>query len=206
MIKQKGKTVEEAIAIALEKLEITKEEADIKVLEEGSKGLFGLIASKDAIVEVGIKVKPEQLGKDFLEKVLAKISTEVTVEIVKEETNQAQVKYNLTGPDLGILIGYRGETLDSLQYLSSLAINKLTDHYYRVIIDAEGYRERRKQTLERLALKLARKAIMKGRKVMLEPMPPHERRIIHITLKNDQRVETVSQGQEPYRRIMIIPE
>lgn len=205
IIRQDGKTVDEAISLALEKLEISKDEAEIEIIDEGTKGFLGLIGSKKALVEVSIKIDPAQIGKEFLEEVLQKIPMDGKVEVIEEQTNQTQVKYNINSSDLGILIGYRGETLDSLQYLTSLAVNKVTDHYYRVIIDAEGYRERRKQTLERLALKLARKALSKGRKVMLEPMPPHERRIIHITLKGDERIETFSDGKEPYRRIMIIP-
>ncbi len=202
-VRKEGKTVEKAISKALEKLNITREEAEITVLQENNRGLFGIIGNKDALVEVKAKPDPVKTGKEFLEAVFVYTSLYVQVEVIQEETNSEQVKYNLSSPDLGIIIGHRGETLDALQYLSSLVINKNTDHYYRVILDAEGYRDRRKQTLIRLAKKLARKAIKTGRRVVLEPMPPHERRIIHITIKKDRRVKSYSQGKEPFRKVTI---
>lgn len=202
-IKQEGKTVEAAVKKALEKLEITRDEAEIEVLEEGSKGIFGLIGSKNARVEVTVKKDPVKIGREFLEDIFATISLEVTVEVVNEKTDSEQAVYNLKSPDLGIVIGHRGETLDALQYLTSLVVNKQYKQYFRVLLDAEGYRDRRKETLKRLARKLARKCLKKGRKVVLEPMPPHERRIIHITLKNDSRVKSYSEGEEPFRKVMI---
>lgn len=206
-IKQEGRTVEEAVALALEKLGITREEAEVEVIDEGSKGIFGLIGGKNAVVRVKVKVDPVKIGKEFLDNLFANMPLdEVTVEVVSEETDDKQVLYNIKSPDLGIVIGHRGETLDALQYLTSLVVNKASEKYYRVLLDAEGYRERRKQTLERLANKLAKKALSTGRKVMLEPMPPHERRIIHMTLRGDDRVTTYSEGKEPYRRIMIVAE
>jgi len=203
-IKQEGKNVEEAISLALEKLKLKREEAEIKVIEEGSKGLLGLIGGKNAVVEVKPKVDPIESGKEFLQSVFKAMPFNATVEVIDEETNEEQVLYNISSPDLGIIIGHRGETLDALQYLTSLVVNRKTPNYFRVLLDAEGYREKRKKTLERLASKLAKKAITTGRKVMLEPMPPHERRIIHMTLKGDDRVYTYSEGKEPYRRVMIV--
>lgn len=203
-IKQEGKNVEEAISLALEKLKLKREEAEIKVIEEGSKGLLGLIGGKNAVVEVKPKVDPIESGKEFLQSVFKVMPFNATVEVIDEKTNGEQVLYNISSPDLGIIIGHRGETLDALQYLTSLVVNRKTPNYFRVLLDAEGYRERRKKTLERLASKLAKKAINNGRKVMLEPMPPHERRIIHMTLKRDDRVYTYSEGKEPYRRVMIV--
>jgi spoIIIJ-associated protein len=203
-IKQEGKNVEEAISLALEKLKLKREEAEIKVIEEGSKGLLGLIGGKNAVVEVKPKVDPIESGKEFLQSVFKAMPFNATVEVIDEETNEEQVLYNISSPDLGIIIGHRGETLDALQYLTSLVVNRKTPNYFRVLLDAEGYREKRKKTLERLASKLAKKAITTGRKVMLEPMPPHERRIIHMTLKGDDRVYTYSEGKEPYRKVMIV--
>jgi spoIIIJ-associated protein len=122
------------------------------------------------------------------------------------ETTDEQVMYNLKGQkELGLVIGHRGETLDALQYLTSIYINKELEEYYRVLLDAEGYRERRRETLERLAARLANKAEKKQRKVVLEPMPPHERRIIHIKLKENNNVKSYSEGEEPYRKVMIEP-
>ncbi len=203
-IREEGKTVEEAISEALKKLNISREEAEIKVIDEGSKGIFGLIGGKNAEVEVKVKPVPVQIGKEFLEGVLDKMPVECELNVIEEETDQEQVAYNVNSPNLGIIIGRRGETLDALQYITSLVVNKTTDSYFRVFIDAEGYRERRKQTLERLARKMAQKTLTTGRKVMLEPMPPHERRIIHIALKGDNRVTTYSEGKEPYRRVLIM--
>lgn len=200
---EEGKTVEEAIENALKKLNISRDKAEIKVLEEGSKGLLGFIGSKNAVVKVEPKVDAAAIGLDFLDSVLENIPVESSAEIEEEQSNEEQIMLNISSPDLGIIIGHRGETLDALQYLTSLVVNKATDSYCRVILDAEGYRDRRKQTLERLAKKLARKALSTGRKVMLEPMPPHERRIIHMTLRGDKRVTTYSEGKEPYRRVMI---
>lgn len=202
-IKQEAKTVEEAVRAALEKLGIERENADIKVIEEGSKGLLGFIGTKSAVVEVTEKIDHVKEGLKFLKELISKLPLEGNVGVVEEETNEEQVIYNIESKDLGIIIGHRGETLDAIQYLTSLVINRNTVSYYRVIIDAEGYRERRKKTLERLGKRLAEKAISTGRKVMLEPMPPHERRIIHMHLRNDRRVITYSEGKEPFRKVLI---
>lgn len=203
LIRQEGKSVEEAIEIALEKLGLEEEEVDIKVIDEGSKGLLGLIGARNAIVEVKAKVNPVKIGKEFLESILEKMSCQGEVEVVESKTTEEQIYYNINSPDLGILIGHRGETLDAIQYLTSLVVNKYSARYLRILIDGEGYRLRREKTLENLARRLAEKAIATGRKVMLEPMPPHERRIIHMTLRKDKRISTYSEGKEPFRRVLI---
>lgn len=202
-IRQEGKTVEDAINQALEVLNIQKDEAEIDVIEEGNPGFLGLIGSKNALVEVKVKKDPVKIGKEFLKNVFASTDLEVEVDVIENKTTSKQAVYNLNSPDLGIVIGHRGETLDALQYLTSLVVNKNVNDYFRVLLDAEGYRDRRKQTLIRLAKKLARKCLKKGRKVVLEPMPPHERRIIHMTLKDDPRVKSYSEGKEPFRKVMI---
>lgn len=202
-IKQEAKTVEEAISLALGKLGIEQENADINVIEKGSKGLFGLIRTKKAIVEVKPKVNHVKTGLEFLKKIFSKMPFDGNITIVESKTNDEQVLYNISSSDLGIIIGHRGETLDAIQYLTSLVVNKKTDSYYRVLVDAEGYRDRRKNTLERLAKRLANKAVSTERKVMLEPMPPHERRIIHMFLRKDKRINTYSEGKEPFRKVMI---
>ena len=202
-IRQEGKTVEDAVTQALNVLNITKDEAEVEVIEEGTSGIFGIFGNKNALVEVTVKEDPVNVGQNFLEKLFSTTPLEVDVEVLEEQTNSDQVVYNLKSSDLGIVIGHRGETLDAIQYLTSLVVNKNVNEYFRVIIDAEGYRKRRKQTLQRLAKKLARKCLKKGRKVVLEPMPPHERRIIHITLKDDSRVKSYSEGKEPFRKVMI---
>lgn len=205
-IKVESKNVEKAVEKALSKLGITKEEAEIKVLDRGSKGLLGLIGTRDAVVEVKEIFDPVKKGKEFLEKLLKKAKIDVDVEIMTEKSSEEQVVYNLTGEkELGLVIGHRGETLDAIQYLTSIYINKELDEYFRILLDAEGYRERRKETLERLAARLAAKAVRKKRKVVLEPMPPNERRIIHIKIKENKNVKSYSEGEEPYRKVMIEP-
>ncbi|MFW6000933.1 MAG: RNA-binding cell elongation regulator Jag/EloR [Halanaerobium sp.] len=205
-IKVKAKNVDDAVAEALNKLGIEEKEAEINVIDEGSKGLLGFIGAKDAVVEVKKIFDPVEAGKDFLEELLNKANINVEVEIMDNETTDEQVMYNLKGQnELGLVIGHRGETLDALQYLTSIYLNKELKEYYRVLLDAEGYRERRRETLERLAARLANKAEKKQRKVVLEPMPPHERRIIHIKLKENNNVKSYSEGEEPYRKVMIEP-
>ncbi|PTV97910.1 spoIIIJ-associated protein [Halanaerobium saccharolyticum] len=205
-IKVEAKNVEKAVEKALNKLGITREDAEINVIDEGSKGLLGLIGTKDAVVEVKEVFDPVKKGKEFLESLLEKANINVGVEIMEEKSDAEQVVYNLTGEkELGLVIGHRGETLDAMQYLTSIYINKELEEYFRVLLDAEGYRDRRQQTLERLAERLAAKAERKKRKVVLEPMPPHERRIIHIALKENKNVKSYSEGKEPYRKVMIEP-
>jgi len=205
-IKVEAKNVEKAVEKALTKLGITREDAEINVIDEGSRGLLGFIGTKDAVVEVKEVFDPVKKGKEFLETLLNKAEINVGVEILEEKSDEEQVVYNLTGEkELGLVIGHRGETLDAMQYLTSIYINKELEEYFRVLLDAEGYRDRRQETLERLAERLAAKAERKKRKVVLEPMPSHERRIIHITLKENKNVKSYSEGKEPYRKVMIEP-
>src|SRR6056297_417401 len=205
-IKVEAKNVDKAVEKALAELDIAREDAEINIIDEGSKGLLGLIGAKDAVVEVKEVFDPVKKGKEFLETLLAKSDINVGVEVLEEKSNEEQVVYNLTGEkELGLVIGHRGETLDAMQYLTSIYINKELEEYFRVLLDAEGYRDRRQETLERLAERLAAKAVRKKRKVVLEPMPPHERRIIHIALKENKNVKSYSEGKEPYRKVMIEP-
>lgn len=199
----KAESVNEAIKKGLDDLKIDRSQAEINIIEQGNKGFLGLIGKKQAQIEIIIEEDPIEIGKDFLEEIFKNTNLDVDINVIQSETNQEQVVYDVHSPDLGIVIGRRGETLDALQYLTSLVVNRDTEDYLRIIIDAEGYRERREKTLERLAKKLAQKAVEKGRKVVLEPMPPHERRIIHITLKEDSRVKSYSEGEEPFRKVMI---
>jgi len=205
-IKVEAKNVEKAVEKALTKLGITREDAEINVIDDGSRGLLVFIGTKDAVVEVKEVFDPVKKGKEFLETLLNKAEINVGVEILEEKSDEEQVVYNLTGEkELGLVIGHRGETLDAMQYLTSIYINKELEEYFRVLLDAEGYRDRRQETLERLAERLAAKAERKKRKVVLEPMPSHERRIIHITLKENKNVKSYSEGKEPYRKVMIEP-
>jgi spoIIIJ-associated protein len=199
----KAESVNEAIKKGLDDLGIDRSQAEINIIEQGNKGFLGLIGKKQAEIEIIMEDDPIKKGMNFIKEVFNKTNIDVEVDVVQAETNEEQVVYDIHSPDLGIVIGRRGETLDALQYLTSLVVNKDTEEYYRIILDAEGYRDRRKKTLERLARKLAQKAVNKERKVVLEPMPPHERRIIHITLKQDSRVRSYSEGEEPFRKVMI---
>ena len=196
-----GKTVDEAITNASIELGIASSDLVYEVESEGSTGFLGMFA-KPAIIKVQPKVPVEKRAKEFLDKLFEamKVETEVKIEMDKENNS---MDIELSGPDMGILIGKRGQTLDSIQYLTSLYVNKESDAYIRVKIDTENYRERRKETLETLAKNIAYKVKRTKRPVSLEPMNPYERRIIHSALQNDKYVTTHSEGEEPFRRVVV---
>ena len=202
MIEKTGKTVEDAIEAALAELGVDREQVDYRVVEAPSKPLFGLLGGREAKVEVTLKkVEPVERAQKFLEKVTASMGLNVVISPVTAEDT---ITLNLHGDDLGILIGKHGQTLDALQYLTNLAANREGRERIRFIIDVEDYRKRRADTLEQLALRLAERARRTGDRVALEPMTPHERKIIHMSLQNDSRIETYSEGEEPYRRVVIV--
>lgn len=198
-----AKTVDEAISKALQQLETTKDRVEVKIIEEPSKGLFGLIGSKPAVVEVELKIDPIdpiEEGKKFLTSVMEKMGVKGNIEVFKREEGTT---FHLVGSGIGILIGHHGQTLDSLQYLVNAVVNRHTDDYVRVLLDAENYREKRKAALEELADRLARKAARTKQLIKLEPMSAHERKIIHTRLQEDPYVDTYSEGEEPRRYIVI---
>lgn len=196
-----GKSVEEAIENGLRKLNVAKDKVHIEVIESGSKGFLGLIGTKDAKVKLTVKRDYAEEARVFLRKMLDCMDVKCEIRI-KEEDSILQIK--LTGPNMGLIIGHRGETLDSLQYLVSLAINKNNeDKYIRVVLDTENYRDKRERTLKKLAEKMAYKVKESGKSIKLEPMNPYERRIIHSALQEDKQIQTYSEGQEPYRRVVI---
>ena len=199
-IQKTGKTVDEAVALALGELGITKDEAEIEVIEEGSRGFLGMFGAKDAVVKVKKKFDPERTAKNFLKEMFIAMGPIVNVE-TKLKDRQLEIK--ISGDDMGIIIGKRGQTLDAVQYLVNLVVNKGTAPYISVTLDTENYRERRKETLETLAFNLAKKVKHTGKNVVLEPMNPYERRIIHSALQNDRYVTTYSEGDEPYRNVVI---
>lgn len=201
-VEKLGRTVEEAVASALADLGVTKESAVIEVLEEPSRGLFGILGSRPARVRVSVRETPSYRARQLLEKIFEAMNLAVNLEI-KEKDNDLLI--NLSGSGLGILIGRRGETLNALQYLVNLCVNKNQLQKTKVILDVEGYRQRREQTLERLALRLAEKAKQRGRNIVLEPMNPQERRIIHTALQGRDDIYTYSEGEEPFRKIVISP-
>ena len=199
-IQKTGKTVDEAVALALGELGITRDEAEIEVIEEGSRGFLGMFGAKDAVVKVKKKFDPERTAKNFLKEMFIAMGLIVNVE-TKLKDRQHEIK--ISGDDMGIIIGKRGQTLDAVQYLVNLVVNKGTAPYISVTLDTENYRERRKETLETLAFNLAKKVKHTGKNVVLEPMNPYERRIIHSALQNDRYVTTYSEGDEPYRNVVI---
>ncbi len=201
VIEMTGRTVEEALKNALNELKVTEDKIEVEVLDAGNKGFFNLIGTRPAKIRVKVKRDYMYEAKTFIRDVLDHMGVRAEIR-VKEENNI--VKVSLTGPDMGILIGYRGETLDSLQYLISLVVNKGHEmEYKRVILDTENYRIKREETLKRLARRIAEKVRRTGRPVKLEPMNPYERRIIHSALQNDFYVNTYSEGEEPFRRVLV---
>nr|WP_291235223.1 RNA-binding cell elongation regulator Jag/EloR [Frisingicoccus sp.] len=201
-IEVKGKTVDDAITNALIQLETTSDKIEYEVIERGSNGFLGLIGKQDAVIKVRKKSNLLDDTYEFLDKMFSAMNMEVTSKIDYNEENRT-MNIDFSGDEMGILIGKRGQTLDSLQYLISLVVNKESDSYIKVKVDTEDYRERRKQTLENLAKNLSYKVKRTRRPVTLEPMNPYERRIIHSALQNDRYVETHSEGDEPYRKVVI---
>jgi spoIIIJ-associated protein len=197
-----AKTVEDAITEALVKLGTTSDKLDYKVVEKGSTGLLGLFNNKPAVILARKKFSLEDTAEEFLSEVLGAMNLQAEIKVVVNEEEKT-VEVEINGEDMGILIGKRGQTLDSLQYLTSLVVNKETEEYYRVKVDTENYRARRQETLEKLAKNIAAKVKRTRRAVSLEPMNPYERRVIHSTLQNDKYVVTRSDGEEPYRHVVI---
>ena len=197
-----GKTVDDAITNALIQLETTSDKIEYEVIEKGSNGFLGLIGKQDAVIKVRKKSNLLDDTYEFLNKLFAAMNMEVKSEIDYNEENRT-MNIDFSGDEMGILIGKRGQTLDSLQYLISLVVNKESDAYIKVKVDTEDYRERRKQTLENLAKNLSYKVKRTRRPVTLEPMNPYERRIIHSALQNDRYVDPHSEGDEPYRKVVI---
>lgn len=196
-----AKTVSDAITEACQKLLVTSEKLDYIVIEEGSSGFLG-IGAKPAIIKARVKSSIKDKAKDFLDSVFEAMGLVVAIDINYDEIDH-YMDIDLSGDEMGVLIGKRGQTLDSLQYLVSLVINKESENYIRVKVDTENYRQRRKETLENLAKNIAYKVKRTKRSVSLEPMNPYERRIIHSALQNDKYVTTHSEGEEPFRRVVV---
>ena len=205
-----GKNVDDAITKALVALGVTSDKLDYEIVEKGSNGILG-IGSKPAKINARVKEEEvqtvatsedvEKIVKDFLAKVFDAMNLTVKINVT---VNEESVDIDLVGDDMGVLIGKRGQTLDSLQYLVSLVVNKKSDIYLRVKLDTENFRERRKETLENLAKNIAFKVKRTKRPVSLEPMNPYERRVIHSALQNDRYVTTKSEGEEPYRHVVVM--
>lgn len=199
-IEKSAKTVEEAINRALEELNATIDEVEVTIIESGSKGILG-IGSKPAKVLVKKNYDPADAAKAFLLDFFSAMKMAVDIETLS--VNEKQLAINLKGENMGILIGKHGQTLDALQYLVNIAANKGEAPYVSITLDTEDYRKKRRETLENLAVNLAKKAKYTKRNVILEPMTSYERRIIHSALQGDKYVKTFSEGKEPNRYIVI---
>jgi len=196
-----GKTVEEAIAAGVLELGVDRNRVNIEVLEQPArKGLFGLFGTRLARVRISYEDNPGMLAEDFIHKVCQAMGVNANTQASKDGEHW---HIDITGPELGILIGRRGDTLDALQYLTNLAVARKLSERVRLIVDVEGYRLRREETLVRLAKRLAEKVKRTGVRITLEPMNPHERRIIHTSLQDEARISTSSEGDDPNRRVVI---
>ena len=196
-----AKTVDDAITEACQKLSVTSDKLEYVVVEEGSSGFLG-IGSKPAIIKARVKSSLSDIAKNFLNEVFEAMNLTVVIDVKYDETER-NMDIELSGDEMGVLIGKRGQTLDSLQYLTSLVVNKDVEEYIRVKVDTENYRQRRRDTLENLAKNISYKVKRTKRPVSLEPMNPYERRIIHSALQNDKFVTTHSEGEEPFRRVVV---
>ena len=197
-----GQTVEDAVQSALEQLNTTRDHVDIEMIDEGKKGLFGIFGSKRSIVKVTLAKHKIEQTEEYLYEVTKQMDVDVEI---ATSTKGNHVTFELSGEKIALLIGKRGQTLNALQYLVHLALNKDGKQFYTVAVDAEGYRGRRKETLESLSLKMADKAKRLNKKVALEPMPSYERKIIHSALQGKKDISTYSDGVEPHRHIVIKP-
>lgn len=196
-----AKTVNDAITDACQKFVVTSDKLDYIVVEEGTTGFLG-IGAKPAVIKARVKCSVADNAKKFLKEVFDAMNLTVVIDVKYDEANRS-MDIDLSGDEMGVLIGKRGQTLDSMQYLVSLVVNKDAEDYIRVKVDTENYRQRRKETLENLAKNIAYKVKRTKRPVSLEPMNPYERRIIHSALQNDKYVTTHSEGDEPFRRVVV---
>lgn len=200
-IEIQAKTVEEAINQALKELELQRDEVEVEIIEEGSRGILGFM-SKMAKVRVKEKWNPLKTAEQFIRGLVHKIGVDPQISI--EEVSEG-IKVHIEGKNVGVLIGKRGNTLNAIQYLTNLAVNRQGDQHKRIIVDVENYRVKRQESLEKFAINMAKKAKQTKKDVVLEPMIPNERRIVHTVLQGDSKVNTRSIGEEPHRRVVISP-
>ncbi|GIP18443.1 Jag protein [Paenibacillus montaniterrae] len=196
-----GKTIEDAVRNGLAQLQVTEDRVKVVVVEQPAKGFLGLIGSKDAKVELELIPDPKEEAERFIIDVAKAMGLDV--QLAWSETKDGfQLSISCSG-DLGMLIGRRGQTLDALQYLVTIVANRYSDSHIRIVLDAENFRERRRKTLEELSERLAGRVIRTRKEIVLEPMMPHERKVIHSQLQSHPKVRTFSQGDEPNRRVVI---
>lgn len=198
-----SKTIDDAVEEALIELGVKRDDVELEILEEPSRGIFGLIGVRDAVVRATVTFNPAEIIDTFLTKTLSSMGvTGMNIIEIRGDVISVDIK-DVNPKDMGIIIGRRGATLDAIQYLLSLVVNKGRDNYTRVVIDINDYRKKREMTLEKLAGRMAHRAKKSKRVVKLEPMNPYERRIIHSSLQNDREIVTYSEGKDPYRRVVI---
>lgn len=201
VVEKRAKSIDEAIKAALDELGCELEDVKVEIIEEPSKGILGIIGTKPACVRVTLKEKPEEEIREIVEKILKKMS--ISYEIEKISYENGTVRINFIGQDMGLLIGRKGETLNALQFLVGLMINKNREEKIRVILDVEDYRLKREQSLEALALRLSEKVKNTHKNVIMRPMSSQERRIVHTALQGDPNIVTYSMGDEPNRKVVI---
>lgn len=197
-----GQNVDEAVESALAQLKTTKDRTEIDVIDEGKKGIFGIFGTRPAVVKVTVKFDAVEEAVTYLKSVSEKMGASINVDIKKDGKI---VLLTMSGEKIALLIGKRGQTLNSLQFLTQLVVNRYSDQYATVLLDAEDYRQRRNDTLIQLAERLAQKAVRTGQNVALEPMPSYERKVIHTALMSNKKIKTYSDGTEPHRHIVISP-
>ncbi|MED2977986.1 RNA-binding cell elongation regulator Jag/EloR [Bacillus swezeyi] len=196
-----GRTVDEAVQSGLKQLELQADDVEIAVIDKGKKGLFGIFGHQPAVVKIREKADPIKEAKQYLENVISNMGIQA---LVMAEEEPKRVVFRLQGDKTALLIGKRGQTLNALETLTQLVINRHSDRYIHVVVDAEGYRAKRKETLTQLALKLADQASRQKKDIHLEPMPSSERKVIHDTLSGcSKEIETYSTGEDHNRHLVI---
>ncbi|MGE7119353.1 RNA-binding cell elongation regulator Jag/EloR [Peribacillus sp. NPDC097264] len=197
-----GQSVEEAVNSALAQLNSTRDRVEIEIEDEGKKGFLGLFGARQAIVHVTLPADPVEESLKFLQDITQKMGVKSEIRVQRQGKN---VTFHLSGEKIALLIGKRGQTLNSLQYLTQLVANRYSKQFLNVIVDAEDYRNRRTDTLIQLAERMANKSLKTGKTVALEPMPSYERKVIHKALLHYPKIKTTSNGTEPYRHLVITP-
>lgn len=200
-VEKRGKSVDEAIKAALDELGCEIDDVSIEIIEEPTKGLLGFVGKKPAIVKVTVRDKPEEETRLMLESILHKMKIDYEIEKINIENNT--VRINIVGKDMGLLIGRKGETLNALQFLMGLIMNRGREDRLRIVLDVEDYRKKKEKSLESLALKLSDKVKKTRKNIVMRPMSSQERRIVHTVLQSDPQVTTYSMGDEPYRKVVI---
>lgn len=196
----KGETIEQAIEQALMQLQTTKEKVEINIIDEGKKSFLGLFGGRPAVVQVIKQKNPIEKAQEYLQSIVTDMGIK---SVIDSQVNGKEVTFSLSGERMALVIGKRGVTLNSLQLLTQLVVNKYSDDYISVVIDVEGYRQKRKEVLEQLAKKAAREVKSSRKKIALDPMPSFERKIVHQVLSRYSYLQTESCGQDPHRYIVV---